>query len=68
MTYSEEQLKWLQMAETELKWFFLKMRGIWPYLAENNLLLDVIKELIIFNTASLVVSLLYFLFMHRLFN
>lgn len=67
-TFSEEQLKWQWMSETELKCLFLKIRGIWPYLAENNLLLDVTKEPIIFNTASLVVSFLYFLFLYRLFH
>lgn len=62
MTFSEEQLKWQWMSERELKWLFLKIRGIWPYLAENNLLLDVIKEPFIFIAASLVVNFLYFLF------
>lgn len=41
VTFSEEQLKWEEMSETELKWLFLKIRGIWPYLAENTFLLDI---------------------------
>lgn len=68
ITFSEEQLKWEEMSETELKWLFLKIRGIWPYLAENTFLLDITEGRVIFNTASLVVNFLYFLFMYRLYH
>lgn len=62
VTFSEEQLKWQWMSETELKCLFLKISVIWPYLAENHLLLDLTKELVIFNTASQGISFLYVLF------